>query len=154
MSRILFLVLALLCASFGAFAAAKPVAPTPAVTALPPPPDPPIKKLNGHLVDAKGRGLYFWDGDVKGGDVSSCNNQCRLLWPPLFADDNAVPKGPFTLVKRDDGRYQWALNGRPLYRWTSDKKWGDAGGDGVGDVWHLVKTAPSAKTAQKKPAYP
>jgi predicted lipoprotein with Yx(FWY)xxD motif len=99
---------------------------------------PPIRKLNGHLVDLKGRGLYTWDGDDSG-STSQCNSQCRLLWPPLYADDNAVPKGPFTLVKRDDGRYQWALRGRPLYRWTSDKKWGDAGGDGVADTWHLVK---------------
>ena len=105
------------------------------------PGDPPIRKLDGHLVDLKGRGLYIWDGDVKG-NTSQCTAQCRLLWPPLFAEDNAVPKGHFTLVKRDDGRSQWALDGRPLYRWTSDKKWGDAGGDGVADVWHLVKVAP------------
>ena len=111
------------------------------------PGDPPIRKLDGHLVDAKVRGLYIWDGDVKG-NSSQCNAQCRLLWPPLFADDNAVPKGPFTLVKRDDGRYQWALNGRPLYRWTSDKKWGDAGGDGVADTWHLVKVAPPKAAAK------
>jgi predicted lipoprotein with Yx(FWY)xxD motif len=116
--------------------------------AVPAPGAPPIRKLDGHLVDLKGRGLYMWDGDVAG-DSSQCNSQCRLLWPPLFADDNAVPKGPFNLVKRDDGRYQWALNGRPLYRWTSDKKWGDAGGDGVADMWHLVKVAaPKAKDAQ------
>ena len=103
--------------------------------------DPPIRKLDGHLVDAKGRGLYTWDGDIEG-NSSQCNAQCRLLWPPLFADEGAVPKGPFNLVKRDDGRYQWALRGRPLYRWASDKKWGDAGGDGVADMWHLVKVAP------------
>jgi predicted lipoprotein with Yx(FWY)xxD motif len=111
------------------------------------PSDPPIRKLDGHLVDSKGRGLYFWDGDTKG-DTSQCNSQCRLLWPPLFADPGAVPKGPFDLVKREDGRYQWALKGRPLYRWTSDKKWGDAGGDGVGDMWHLVKVAPPKKAGE------
>jgi len=111
------------------------------------PGDPPIRKLDGHLVDSKGRGLYFWDGDTEG-NTSQCNSQCRLLWPPLFADANAVPKGPFDLVKRDDGRYQWALKGRPLYRWTSDKKWGDAGGDGVGDMWHLVKVGPPKKAGE------
>lgn len=92
---------------------------------------PPIRKLDGHLVDLKGRGLYTWDGDKKD-SASQCTAQCRILWPPLFADDKAAPKGPFNLVKRDDGRYQWALNDRPLYRWASDKKWDDAGGDGVG----------------------
>ena len=108
------------------------------------PGDPPIRKLDGHLVDAKGRGLYTWDGDIAG-NTSQCNSQCRLLWPPLFADEGAAPKGPFDLVKREDGRYQWALKGRPLYRWASDKKWGDAGGDGVADMWHLVKVAPPKK---------
>ena len=131
---LLFLLLALA----GSLAFANPETPGPG--------DPPIRKLDGHLVDLKGRGLYIWDGDVKG-STSQCTAQCRLLWPPLFADDNAIPKGPFTLVKRDDGRYQWALNGRPLYRWTSDKKWGDAGGDGVADVWHLVKVAAPKKDA-------
>jgi predicted lipoprotein with Yx(FWY)xxD motif len=133
-------------AAAGAFAqTASPPATAPAAAA--PSSEPPIRKLNGHLVDLKGRGLYTWDGDIQG-NGSQCNAQCRLLWPPLFADDNAVPKGPFTLVKRDDGRYQWALNGRPLYRWTSDKKWGDAGGDGVADMWRLVKVAPKKDAAK------
>ncbi|MDR8769500.1 hypothetical protein FEP86_05563 [Burkholderia multivorans] len=33
---------------------------------------------------------------------------------------------------------QWAYNGRPLYRWKMDRKAGDAGGDGVGGVWHVA----------------
>lgn len=119
-----------------------------AAATTPPAGDPPIRKLNGHLVDAKGRGLYTWDGDIAG-NGSQCNSQCRLLWPPLYADEGAVPKGPFDLIKRDDGRYQWALRGRPLYRWASDKKWGDAGGDGVADMWRLVKVGmPPRKDAE------
>lgn len=135
----------MLCALSTAAAAASPAMPaapaTPAAPAAAAVPasaaNPPIRKLDGHLVDSKGRGLYTWDGDKQGSD-SQCNAQCRILWPPLFAAADAVPKGPFDLVKRDEGRYQWALKGRPLYRWASDKKWGDAGGDGVGGVWHLV----------------
>lgn len=99
---------------------------------------PPIRQRNGILVDVKGRGLYTYDGDTDPGK-SNCDAQCRLLWPPIFADAGAVPKGPFTLVARKDGKQQWAYKGKPLYRWISDKKRGDAGGDGVGGVWHLVR---------------
>ena len=130
----------MLCAA-GAIAAQANPAAAPASS------DPPIRKLDGHLTDAKGRGLYTWDGDIAG-NGSQCNSQCRLLWPPLFADEGAIPKGPFDLVKRDDGRYQWALKGRPLYRWTSDKKFGDAGGDGVAGMWHLVKVSPKKDASQ------
>lgn len=127
MSGKLLLVLALLCATF-VVTAAEPFAPG----------DPPIRKLNGNLVDAKGRALYTWDGDTRPGR-SDCDGQCRLLWPPIMADADARPKGPFDLALRSDGSRQWALKGKPLYRWKSDRKFGDAGGDGVNDTWHLVK---------------
>jgi predicted lipoprotein with Yx(FWY)xxD motif len=139
MLRITLLVPALLCASF-ALAAAEPEAPAEA--------GPPIRKLDGPLVDLKGRGLYTWDGDKTPGR-SSCNSQCRILWPPIVAAAGAQPKGSFGLVKRDDGTQQWAFRGKPLYRWTSDKKHGDAGGDGVSGVWRLVMVA--AKPADPKP---
>ena len=99
--------------------------------------EPPIRKLDGVLVDEKGRGLYTYVGDDEPGR-SKCNGQCRLLWPPLIADADAQPKGPFTLAARDDGSRQWALRGKPLYRWASDKKFGDHGGHGVSDNWRLV----------------
>ena len=128
MSKLILFALLLLCAF--AVSAAEPPAPV----------GPPIRKLEGHLVDIKGRGLYTWDGDFEAGR-SSCDSQCRLLWPPIVADADAQPKGPFTIVQRNDGSRQWALRGKPLYRWVSDKKYGDAGGDGVADVWHLVWVA-------------
>ena len=131
---------ALLCASLSAIAQ-DALAPAPSS-------DPPIRKLNGILVDLKGRGLYTFDNDKVLGK-SSCNAQCKILWPPIKAEAGATPKGPFTLATRDDGSKQWALRGKPLYRWASDKKYGDAGGDGVSDVWRLVMVA--AKRADPKP---
>lgn len=105
-------------------------------------PGPPVRKLDGVLVDAKGRGLYIYtEDDVPG--RSKCNAQCRLLWPPLIADPDAVPKGEFTLALRDDGTKQWALRGKPLYRWASDRNYGDHGGNGVGDRWLLVTVGPN-----------
>jgi predicted lipoprotein with Yx(FWY)xxD motif len=126
------------CATLQTAFAVEPAAPAPG--------EPPIRKLDGHLVDLKGRGLYTWDGDKVLGQ-STCSAQCRLLWPPIVADDAATPKGPFTIATRPDGTHQWALRGRPLYRWASDKKYGDAGGDQVAGSWHLVKVAPPAKPA-------
>ena len=135
-----------------AAAMAAPAA-APAAPAAPLASDPPIRKLDGVLVDAKGRGLYTFDGDTVLGK-SSCNAQCRLLWPPLTAAPGATPKGPFTLASRDDGTWQWALRGRPLYRWASDKGYGAHGGDGVSDRWHLVqvgkKPAPAATETPTK----
>lgn len=138
MSRSMLLSIVLLCAPFAAQAADP--GPTPEPSA------PPIRKHEGVLVDLKGRGLYTWDGDKTPG-VSSCNGQCRLLWPPIMAEPGARPKDPFTLAKRSDGSLQWALRGRPLYRWVSDKKFGDAGGDGVSDTWRLVRVGKPAAPA-------
>lgn len=108
--------------------------------------DPPFRQRGDILVEIKGRGVYTYDGD-KVANQSDCFAQCRLLWPPVYADDEAKPKGMFSiLVRKDDGRRQWAFKGKPLYRWVSDKKRGDAGGDGVAGVWRLIKIAP------KKPA--
>ena len=140
------LLCALACAAMSPALAADP-APAPR------PGDPPIRKLDGHLVDLKGRGLYTWDGDKTLGK-SDCMSQCRLLWPPIMADADAKPKGPFTIATRPDGSRQWALRGRPLYRWASDKKYGDAGGDEVAGSWHLVKVAAPAKPAATPAAAP
>jgi predicted lipoprotein with Yx(FWY)xxD motif len=104
------------------------------------PSDPPIRQRGGILVDAKGRGLYTFDKDVVPGR-SECNNQCRLLWPPLMADPAGKPKGPFTIIQRQDGSQQWAYLGKPLYRWASDKGRGDAGGAKVTN-WRLVTVSP------------
>jgi len=140
MSKIL-----ILCASFFLAASA-------ATAATPNPADPPFRQRGDILVEIKGRGVYTYDGD-KVPNQSDCFAQCRLLWPPVYADDEAKPKGSFTiLVRKDDGKRQWAFKGKPLYRWVSDLKRGDAGGDGVAGVWRLVKVFPkpvSQPTADK-----
>ncbi len=114
------------------------------------PSDPPIRQREGILVDLKGRGIYTYDGDYDRAK-SLCNNQCRLLWPPIFASDEAKPKGQFTIVSREDGRKQWAYKGKPLYRWVSDQKRGDAGGEGIMGVWHLVHLPPPIPSLTPQP---
>lgn len=89
------------------------------------------------LTDKDGMTLYIFDRDEPG--VSNCYDQCAVNWPPLLAEDGAEPEGNFTLVERDDGTMMWAHDGWPLYYWINDTAPGDTTGDGVGDVWHVVK---------------
>lgn len=123
------------------------------------PEEPPFRARGDILVETKGRGVYTYDGD-KVANQSDCFAQCRLLWPPVYASDEAKPKGSFTIfVRKDDGKRQWAFKGKPLYRWESDVKRGDAGGDGVAGVWRLVKVVrrpppdvPNSTDSAVKPA--
>ncbi|MEH6651379.1 MAG: hypothetical protein V7707_15235 [Motiliproteus sp.] len=91
------------------------------------------------LTDTAQISLYTFDKDSAG--QSNCYQKCATLWPPLMADNDATASGPFTTIKRDDGGQQWAMNGKPLYRWIKDKQAGDISGDGVKGVWHLATLA-------------
>lgn len=88
------------------------------------------------LVDLNGMTLYVFDRD--GAGKSNCNAQCAVTWLPLIADTDAQASGSFSFISRDDGRKQWAYQGKPLYTWAKDKKPGDATGDGVNNLWHVA----------------
>jgi len=98
----------------------------------------PLRRRNAVMVDIQGRGIYTYDLDTDP-DRSVCDEMCRILWPPIIASDDAKPSGRFTLADRADGRKQWAWDGKPLYRWISDRRKGEANGDGVAGVWRLVR---------------
>jgi predicted lipoprotein with Yx(FWY)xxD motif len=88
------------------------------------------------LTGADGMTLYIFDRDQPG--VTNCYDECAMRWPPLLAEEGAMPEGDFTIVERTDGTSMWAYKGMPLYYWVNDKAPGDITGDGVGDVWHLA----------------
>ena len=98
-----------------------------------------VTTINGKnvITDAKGMTLYTYDKDTAG--VSNCYDKCAAAWPPAFATDGAAAAGDFSLVKRTDGKMMWAYDGKPVYTFIKDKKAGDMSGDGVADVWHVVK---------------
>jgi len=90
------------------------------------------------LLTAKnGMTLYVFDKD-KGG-VSSCYGFCADFWPPYLAKKGEKAMKAWSMVKRKDGKLQWAFGGKPLYFYAIDKKKGDAKGDGKNGVWHVVK---------------
>ena len=90
------------------------------------------------LVDADGMTLYTFDKDKDG--MSACYDKCAVNWPPLLAAEGAMAEGDYGLTKRNDGAMQWTYDGMPLYLWVQDLAPGDTTGDGVGGVWHVVKS--------------
>lgn len=90
------------------------------------------------LTDTHGMTLYVFDKDSAG--KSACNGKCAENWPPLMADAGAMASGKYSIITRDDGSHQWAVDGKPLYRWKNDHKPGDTTGDGfLGGKWHAAK---------------
>lgn len=99
----------------------------------------PAKFSDGMLVGPNGMTLYTFDRDPVGAGKSVCNGPCAVNWPPLLAADSDMARGDYTVLTRDDGKKQWAIKGKPLYYWVKDNKPGDKTGDGVQNVWHIVK---------------
>jgi predicted lipoprotein with Yx(FWY)xxD motif len=98
----------------------------------------PAKEMNGILTDEAGMTLYTFDKDS--GGKSACNGRCAENWPPLTASASAKPTGHYSIVTREDGTKQWAYEGKPLYRWSKDKKPGDETGNGLlNGQWHVAK---------------
>lgn len=90
------------------------------------------------FVSDQGVPLYTFDGDAKGGKPSCVAEPCTNDWAPFVAAQVAKPVGDFTVALRDDGIYQWAYKGRPLYTYGGDAVAGDAKGDGIDGKWHVA----------------
>ena len=87
------------------------------------------------LVDSAGMTLYVWDKDTTPGKAS-CTGVCATAWPPLYATGTptygtGLSAAMFSTVTGPNGGKQLAVNGKPLYLWSADKKAGDATGQGV-----------------------
>ncbi|MEG1039474.1 COG4315 family predicted lipoprotein [Pseudomonas sp. NUPR-001] len=92
---------------------------------------------DGMMVDHAGMTLYTFDKDSDG--KSMCNGECAKNWPPLMVKAGDTAEEGWTQIKRDDGSMQWAYKGKPVYTFIKDKKAGDMTGDGMKDVWHVIK---------------
>ena len=89
--------------------------------------------------------VYTWDRDAT--STSGCTGGCAGTWPAVLVPDGATPTAegvPGALAsspRPDGGGNQLTLDGKPLYHYATDATPGDAKGDGVGGVWHVVKVA-------------
>jgi predicted lipoprotein with Yx(FWY)xxD motif len=97
------------------------------------------------LTTLKGRTLYTLSVEKHGKFVCTEASGCTSIWPPLLVGAGVVPQGPTKLgtIKRPDGTLQVTFHGMPLYTFASDKKPGQAKGEGLKDVgtWHAAKLA-------------
>jgi predicted lipoprotein with Yx(FWY)xxD motif len=76
--------------------------------------------------DLRGLTLYTRDQDPAG--KSACTGECAKLFEPFLAVSNAAPSGDWSVIDRDDGRKQWALDGKALYTYVRDVDPGSVGG--------------------------
>lgn len=92
------------------------------------------------LVDGEGFTLYGFTPDTDG--VPTCNDDCATSWPPFTVESEELPEGLdaglFSVVERDDGRFQLVAGDWPLYRFAGDGGPGDVNGQGVGDQWFAI----------------
>lgn len=99
--------------------------------------DEPAMMKNGMMVDHKGMTVYTFDKDA--GGKSMCNDDCAKNWPPMMAPAGAKAEGKWSVIKRADGMMQYAYDGKPLYTFMKDEKPGEMKGDGMKDVWHVMR---------------
>ncbi len=123
--------------SFGEYVLA---AVTPRKDMAPPLATPPGVTLQAaYYADGQGMTLYTFEKDVKPG-TSSCVDDCAKNWPPVLAPADAQETGHWSFAVRPDGAKQWALNGKPVYTFSGDKKVGTANGNGSdGGAWRAVE---------------
>jgi len=86
------------------------------------------------LADNSGRTVYVFDKDQ--GSTSVCYDACVQAWPVVTSMPGNV--NGLGLTTRRDGTQQITLNGRPLYYYVGDQNPGDANGDGLGGIWHVI----------------
>lgn len=91
--------------------------------------------------DASGKSLYTFSKDPVGKSV--CTDQCEKLWPPVLvtaqSSEHFGTQTDFSQITREDGNKQWALNGKPLYRWHQDSQKAEITGAGIKGVWPLAR---------------
>lgn len=93
------------------------------------------------LTDADGMTLYYYTLDTNG--QSACYGGCAKAWPIFYTPAISVPApldaADFGTITRTDGTKETTYKGWPLYYWVNDKKPGDMSGEGVHDVWYILK---------------
>jgi predicted lipoprotein with Yx(FWY)xxD motif len=109
-------------------------------------------KLGTILADSKGLTLYTL---TSAGQPVPCTGPCLSVWPPLEVPTGVTPTGAAGVVglgttPAPGGNQLVTFQGKPLYRFATDKDSGDAYGQGIksfGGVWSVQQLAAAASSA-------
>ena len=97
-----------------------------------------------YLTDENGLTLYYFTLDTNG--QSACYGGCAKAWPIFYAPTITVPDSldpkDFGTITRTDNTKETTYKGWPLYYWVDDKNPGDLLGEGVHNVWYILKVPP------------
>jgi len=85
--------------------------------------------------------LYIFKGEPA--NRSLCAGGCTAVWPILRARAGDKPVGSWTILKREDGRLQWAYKGSPVYTYFEDRP-SEPKGAGKNMDWYLDERANAA----------
>lgn len=93
------------------------------------------------LVSGDGFTLYIFTNDLT--NTPSCYADCIESWPPLLTDGSpeageGIDPSKLGIAARNDGTFQVAYSGRPLYFFRGDTAPGDTLGHGIENLWQVL----------------
>jgi len=104
------------------------------------------KELGNYLTDGNGRALYYFEQrDMKTVNINPTFNSHGYMgiWQIFYKDKIIVPpflrERDFSVIKRPDGQKQLAYKNCPLYYYNNDLKSHETKGEGIGNMWFVVK---------------
>jgi predicted lipoprotein with Yx(FWY)xxD motif len=92
---------------------------------------------SGPITDEDGMTLYIFERDERGSGESACYGSCAENWPPVPAGNAGGPG--YGSIMRVDGVKQLTYEGWPVYYFAGDRVAGEMNGDGLGNVWHVLR---------------
>ncbi|GAA4083218.1 hypothetical protein [Actinomadura miaoliensis] len=100
-------------------------------------------QLGTILVDNRGRAVYRYDRDSPRPSLSRCVGPCAQTWPPVLwtpaLNVSGVERARIGRIRRADGALQVTVGGWPLYHYSRDTSPGDQNGQGVNNLWFVVR---------------
>jgi len=90
-----------------------------------------LPQLDPEVVYANHLGLTLYTSDADANGKSNCYDACAASWIPAVPLDKAKEVPNWKIIKRDDGRRQWAHFGAPVYTYKDDKEGGEVMGLGA-----------------------